>query len=222
MNDARRSATDTPLNPPDPPADEFVDQLAGHEVLDDKDAVLDEWQVDAEPTMTDTERYEGYAEGSDPTYAFDTANPASLEDSLEGLADLDARAGETDDPNVAAEEGLTYVPPTDPPVIPSADPQGVEVAAGTEMTSFAEPYDLDHHSTALSPDDEMTFRVREALRADASTSELADSLGIETLGSLVVLRGLVDDIDDSDNVAAVAASVSGVSEVRDELEVRGL
>ncbi len=221
MNDARRSAADTPLNPPDPPAREFVDRLAGREVPDDKDPVLDESQVDAEPEFADTERYEGYPE-TGRTITVDADGVASLEDSLEGLADLDLRDGETDDPNVAAEEGLTYVPPTDPPVIPSADPRDAEVAAGTESSSLDEPYDFDHHSTALSPDDEMTERVREALRADATTSELAEALGIETRGGVVTLRGLVDDIDDSDNAAAVASTVTGVSEVREELDVRGM
>ena len=48
--------------------------------------------------LTDTEIYEGDLEaGTDPMRS--------------GL-----RSDETDDPNVAAEEGLAYVPPTDPPV----------------------------------------------------------------------------------------------------------
>ena len=225
MNDARTSATDIPLIPPDPPAREFVDRLAGREVPDDKDPVLDESQVDAERELTDTELDEGFTARSGRAVALDDAGPddvVSLEDSLEGLADLDLRDGETDDPNVAAEEGLTYVPPTDPPVVPAAGLDDIEVAAGSGSSSLDEPYDADHHSTALSPDDEMTERVREALRADATTSELADMLGIETRNGVVILRGIVDDIDDSDNIAAVASTVTGVSDVRDETEVRGL
>lgn len=225
MNDARRSATDTPLNPPDPPAREFVDQLAGREVPDDKDPVLEEAQVDAERELTDTELDEGYTARSGRAVAIDESGPddvVSLEHSIESLADLDLRDGETDDPNVAAEEGLTWVPPTDPPVVSPADRPDIEVGAGTGSSSLDEPYDADHHSTALSSDDEMTERVREALRADATTSELADALGIETRGGLVILRGVVDDIDDADNIAAVASTVTGVSDVRDETEVRGL
>ena len=68
----------------------------------------------------------------------------------------------------------------------------------------------------------MTARVREALRADAETSRYADDVGIESDGGLVLLRGMVDDLEDSDALVAVASEVNGVVEVRDELEVPGL
>lgn len=132
------------------------------------------------------------------------------------------REGETDDPLVAAEEGLAYVPPIDPPVVPSDDEEGLEVAAGFGTDAFEEPFDQDHHGALLSDDDEMATRIREALRADASTSRYADQIAIGTRGGLVALRGVVDDIEDTDAVAAVVESVSGVVEVRDELEVRAL
>ena len=139
----------------------------------------------------------------------------SLE-SLEDLADADLREDETSDPELAAEEGLAYVPPTDPPVIPADNKEGIEIAAGFGATSLDEPYDEDHPSELLTPEDEMTARVREALRA------YADDVGIESDGGLVLLRGMVDDLEDSDALVAVASEVNGVVEVRDELEVPGL
>jgi len=145
----------------------------------------------------------------------------SLE-SLEDLADAGLREDETSDPELAAEEGLAYVPPTDPPVIPADNKEGIEIAAGFGATSLDEPYDEDHPSELLTPEDEMTARVREALRADAETSRYADDVGIESDGGLVLLRGMVDDLEDSDALVAVASEVNGVVEVRDELEVPGL
>jgi hypothetical protein len=38
--------------------------------------------------------------------------------------------GSTDNPMVAQRQGLVYTPPSDPPVLPSADGQNVTVAAG--------------------------------------------------------------------------------------------
>lgn len=82
-------------------------------------------------------------------------------DRLGELTESELRAGETGDPNVAAEEGMTYVPPTDPPVVPAPDdPEGARVAAGFGTTATDEPYDADHMSTALPTDDAMEARVR--------------------------------------------------------------
>ena len=117
---------------------------------------------------------------------------------------------------------MTYVPPSDPPVVPSDDPQGGEVAAGFGATASEEPYDADHPAETVGEEDEMAARVREALRADSTTSRYADSLAIGTRGGTVAVRGVVDDLDDTDNVVEVVNRVSGVAEVIEELEVRGL
>jgi osmotically-inducible protein OsmY len=87
-------------------------------------------------------------------------------------------------------------------------------------SALDEPYDADHHSGFLPDGDEVSARVREALRADSSTTQYADTVRIVTRGRTVILRGLVDDIDDSDNMVAVAQYVAGIDEVIDELEVR--
>ena len=138
------------------------------------------------------------------------------------LTELELRAGETDDPRVAAEEGLTYVAPSDPPVVPSDDDRGIRIAAGFGSTALDEPYDEDHHADLVPEDDEMSARVREALRADATTSDYADRVAIATRGGRVILRGVVDDIDDTDNLVAVAQRATDVIEVVDELEVEGM
>jgi osmotically-inducible protein OsmY len=68
----------------------------------------------------------------------------------------------------------------------------------------------------------MSARVREALRADSSTTQYADRIAINMRRGVVTLRGVVDDLMDSDNLLAVAEFVEGVEEVVDELEVRGI
>jgi hypothetical protein len=202
---------DTPLNPPDADIGELGRELTGDQPEGDQAAYFRQSEVsedDLEPT--DTELYEGEL-GLGAT------------DTIEDLAGAELRDGETDNPDVAAEEGLTWVPPIDPPVVPDLDdPQGVRVAAGFGTSSDDEPFDPDHVGEALSAEGEVEERIREALRADASTSMYADSLVIGTRGSLVAVRGLVDDIDDTDNIVDVISRVSGISEVIEELEVRGV
>jgi len=173
-----------------------------------EDAYFTEDQIEHSGETTDTELYEG-----------DTEKPIALE----GLADDELREGETDDPEVAAEEGLTWVPPIDPPVVADADdPDGFRTAAGYGVEAAEDPFDADHEDELLTAGDELDERIRDALRADAATSRYADSLIIGRRGGVVIVRGVVDDIDDSDNVAEVIGNVPGVNDVVDETEVAAL
>jgi len=95
------------------------------------------------------------------------------------------------------------------------------VAAGFGTTADDEPFDADHHDSGLSDESEVTDRVREALRADARTSTLADRLVIATLGDVAVIRGVIDDVDDSDAIEEVVSEVDGIRVVRDETELAG-
>jgi hypothetical protein len=157
--------------------------------------------------------------------------PVSVEEQLayetEGLdllTELELRGDETADPLLASDEGVTYVPPIDPPVIPgrTGSLANAEIASGLGVSALDEPYDEAHHGSFLPDDDEVSARVREALRADSSTWRYADSIAIETRDSVVILRGEVDDLIDNDNLLAVASDVTGVAEVVDGLRVRTL
>ncbi len=166
------------------PLEEEIQALQGEELPIDQDAVVSLDEIEDEEELSRSEYEAGVPR--DP-----------------GL-----RAGETDDPLVAIEEGLTYVPPSDPPIVPSADdPQGAEVP-GAE--------DLDRGESAINA------RVREALRADGATTELADRLEIAVIGSVAIIRGQVDGLEDGDAIVAVVSEVEGIEEVRDETEVPGL
>ena len=211
--------TDAELNGPDVPFEDKRRELAGAQPEGDQVAYVREEEVDHLGHLTDTELDEGELEGR----VNEDLPGQSEADNIEKLTELELRAGETDDPNVAAQEGMTYIPPTDPPVtVAPDDPQGVQIAAGFGMTATEDPYDIDHESEVVSIEDDMQARVREALRADAATTAYADSLAIAARGGTIGVRGVVDDVVDTDNVVEVISRVSGVDEVIDELEVRGV
>jgi hypothetical protein len=201
------------LDPDDVALIEEIQTLQGEEMPIDQDAVLepDEFESRRVPTLTELDRGEN---------APDLEAAGDDLATLDGLATAELRDGETDDPDVAAEEGLTYVPPSDPPIrLDADDPDGFEVAAGSGVSALSEPYDEDHGSELLTDELDLTARIRGALEADAATTGFADRLVIGTRGSKVVVRGIVDDVDDSDNIVAVIERVDGVETVIDETDL---
>ncbi len=205
---------ETPLNPPAVPVQEMGRELSGDQV-----AYVRQSEIDDLGTMRDTAIYEGELEAG----VHDDLPTEPESENLEDLTALEMRAGETANPDIAAEEGLAWVPPIDPPVIPSEeDPQGLEVAAGFGVDSLAEPYDADHHSEAVTDTDDMEERIHEALRADSATSAMAQRIQVALRGGTVILRGEVEDLVDTDEVVAVVERVTGVTEVIDEIEVAAL
>jgi hypothetical protein len=214
-----RSAPDDRPNIGSEPLEDELRAIEGEEPVEDQDAVVDPVEIedDDEPTMTELDRGEN-----------DRANVGRLPGdddlaSLEVLASGELRSGETDDPDVATEEGLAWVPPSDPPVIADAEADdGIVIASGIGTSALDEPYDDDHRSEDLTAEGDMNARIREAIRADAATSGYADRILIAVLGSTVILRGVVDDLADGDELVAVVERVKGVEEVRDETDVASL
>ncbi len=174
-------------------------------------------EVDRLGEITDTRIYEGELEARPPDSDQPDDEPHR---NLESLASTELRDGETDDAFEAAEEGLTWIPPIDPPL--RVDDAGPAVAAGFGTTANDEPFDQDHHGQAMFAVDEVEARVLEALRADAATAGIADALEIDAEGGRVIVAGSVDDIDDEDAVVSIIEAVSGVRTVVSRLEVRGL
>ena len=207
-----RSAPDDRPNIGSEPLEEELRALAGEEPADEQDSTLDPDEIESreELTMTELDRLETRS-----------SDPADLV-SVDGLAAEGLRDGETDDPEVAAQEGLTWVPPTDPPFVVSDDPNGIAVAAGLGSSALDDPYDDDHRAEDLSAESELNARIRGAIRADAATSGYADRIVIGTIGSTAILRGVIDDLNDADDLVAVVERVKGIDEVRDETEVAGL
>jgi hypothetical protein len=210
-------STNTPLNPPSPPIEQQLREMAGYRSADDQGEFPAAHELDDLGQLSSMDVYEGQLEAGT---ADDLPNDPN-DQNIEMLTELELRADETDDPMAAAEEGFTYVPPIDPPIVPGGD-DNAEIASGLGLSALDEPYDEDHHDDFITSHDEVRARVREALRADSSTSQYADKIAITVRGGVVTLRGMVDDLVDSDNLLAVAEYVDGVDEVVDELRVRGL
>ena len=210
-----RTSPDQATGQPDTAADVDPDvaQLLGLRPVDSSSVPTAD-EIDSLGEMTDTRIYEGDLEARPPNSDQPDADPA---ENLESLVATELRDGETDDPNEAAEEGLTWVPPIDPPLRVGDD--GPEVAAGFGMTAQDEPFDADHHTEAISPRDEVETRVLEALRADAATTGLADRMELDVEGGVVRIAGVVEDLDDEDAVLAVVDGVDGVMSVDSRITV---
>lgn len=208
---------------PDTDGTSLEDEIAalqGEEPLDEQDGALDIDDVEGARRPTLTELDGGAITVADREYA--AVAGRDIVASLDALQEDGLRDGETDDPLVAIEEGLTYIPPSDPPTAPSDDPQGIDVAGGSGVLGASEPIDDDHGTGDGLDESEINARIRAAIRDDAATSPLADRIEIAVVGSTAILRGTVDDLDDGDTLAAVVERVAGIDDVRDETEVASL
>lgn len=214
----RRRRDTTPLNGPDPDDEQAqLDQLMGNRSADERGTgVFDAAHVDGLGGISDSEQYLGEVEAG-----VNDDLPGDNE-SLELLTELELRDDETDDAFTASDEGITYVPPIDPPTVPSASLEDAEIASGFGVSALDEPYNQDGHSSFELGDDEMAARVAEAIRADSATSDYAGQIAISVVGGVVTLRGEVADMEDSDNLLAVAGYIEGVVDVVDKLRVRTL
>jgi hypothetical protein len=190
--------------------------IGGDHMTDPRSLPDDRLDIGTEPLEDELLALEGEAPLEDQDAVVD---PDEIEDEEEDLdANLDyeegvprdpsLRRGETDDVLVAIEEGETWVPPTDPPVVPApGDPDQIEVP-GSEDQDAGEG--------------DLNARIREALRSDSATSPLADRIEIAVIGSTAILRGEVDGPEDSDALVQVASGVEGIDDVDDETVYPGL
>ncbi len=205
---------------PDPTPDqdqgdstEFLEQLAGTHA--DATGYFDDEDVEQTQDITMTDVYQGETDVNQER--------RESSESLSLLESLELREGETDDAMVAVEEGLTYVPPIDPPIEIDPDhPESIQVAAGTALDADQEDDTYGGFDSGRTAEDDMVARVRRALLNDSTTTHLADRLQIVTVHGTITLRGMVDDLDDTDNIVAVVSDIPGVEAVRDETTVRGL
>jgi hypothetical protein len=202
-------------DPPETAADVDPDvaQLLGLRPAD-ADPIPGADEIDTLGEMTDTRVYQGDLEARPPGTDQPDEGPAG---NLESLASTELRDGETDDPNEAAEEGLTWIPPIDPPL--RVDDDGPEVAAGFGTTAQEEPFDADHHSEVVPARDEVEQRIWEALRADAATAGLADHVEFNVEGGVVRIIGVVEDLEDEDAILGVIEAVPGVSIVDSRITI---
>ena len=124
----------------------------------------------------------------------------------------DALAPEESDP--------AYFAPVDP-VLTTDGHDDVQVLNGWAPSSLSPEEQADRSVEGPQPGDEaLADAVRRELREDAMTTALA--VEVEVLDGMVLLRGQVTDLEDAEAAEAVASQVSGVREVRDELDVQAM
>jgi hypothetical protein len=153
-------------------------------------------------------------------------------------------SGETDDPLVAREEGVPYVPPSDRVLSEARFSESGPDVAGTDPTDAGElereddiqPPGLDRaeipedeasvedtvveFERQLPTDDELRADVVERLRA--SDVPAGDRLQVSTVGSTVTLHGQVESIDILEELLGIVGEVPGVEDVVDEVEIAGI
>ncbi|HXV97055.1 MAG TPA: BON domain-containing protein [Anaerolineae bacterium] len=160
----------------------------------------------------DEEDYEGL-ESEDTNWEEDLAS--------ETLVDTRHGQGHTYNPEEAWEQGLTYTPPDDPPVLPSKkDPQGAEIAAGFAPSMVeSNPDDEILPAHVDNNDDDLTEDVYVMLRNTSETSDVADEINISVLDGVVTLEGTVQSYADIALVYEIVSNMDGVVEVENLLEV---
>lgn len=125
--------------------------------------------------------------------------------------------GHTYNPHIAAEDGLTYTPPQDPPVI--VDDDGNTVVAtgfGTSMERNLrnDPYSDDDLPT---DDEEIAAVVRDAIRMNSETQNL-DKIKVRVRDGVVTLTGIVPDDQDKADVDDIVREIAGVVDVTNKLD----
>lgn len=136
------------------------------------------------------------------------------------LIDTAHTDGSTDNVQWAMDQGLVWDPPTDPPVVPSDDLQGAEIAAGF-ASSIEDDGDLEVENLPDRVDDndsDLEDDLRRALRYNSETSHL-ENVRVYVRNGIVYLRGTVSDDEDISIVDEFVRDVDNVRGVRNELEV---
>ncbi len=133
-------------------------------------------------------------------------------------------SGETDDPLVASEEGVPYVPPSDRVMSEARYGEGGPDVAGTAPTDAGElerEDDIQVGTDSAGPtDDALRGDVVERLRDSNVTA--GDRLGVSVIGRTVTLTGTVESIDVLEEILGIVGEVPGVQQVTDEVEVEGI
>jgi hypothetical protein len=152
------------------------------------------------------------------------ADDVDIEEELaaDELIDTQHGEGHTYNPQQAAEQGLAYTPPSDPPVVPSEDDlQGAEIAAGFAPSME----DTDPDAEVLPPrmdssDLGLQENVYVALRNNSETAHLTN-IKVQVDQGIVHLLGTIDSQEDIPWVYSIVSELENVVEVRSHLTVPG-
>lgn len=138
-----------------------------------------------------------------------------------GIVDTAHTDGSTTNPQDAMEQGLVYDPPSDPPVLPSDDPDGIEIAAGFGASmeeAGAEEWDLP--PTVDNQDLDLQEDIETELRFNSETGHL-DDVWVTVGDGIVRLYGTVPSDEDIAIVEYLVQDIEGVRSVQNLLRVAG-
>lgn len=204
----------TPTKTTSPKADKKRDDLTLEDV--DLDEVGDEG-FEQDPTLVDSsavvdeEDYDGL-ESEDTDWEEDLA--------IGTLIDTQHTQGHTYNPEEAWEQGLTYTPPDDPPVLPSDDPEGIEIAAGFAPSMVASNADEEKLPARVDNNDlDLEEDIYLNLRNTSETTHLADNIKIEANNGSVRLSGTVPGDEDIALIYELVNVIEGVVEIQMDLDI---
>ena len=121
--------------------------------------------------------------------------------------------GETEDPLVASQEGVPWVPPSERVVRPAtADEEGADIAGAA--TTDEEQLEFENGE-----EEPLLVRALEALRSSDVTA--GDRIQVDAAGSTIWVRGQVESIEVADEILGILGDLPGVTEVVDELDIPG-
>lgn len=185
----------------------------------------------------DSLHYEGPPEGSNSGQWGDPTDPPVVEVSFEELLELQDELedegddtlgdiidtahtdGSTNNVQVAMDQGLVWEPPLDPPVVPSDDLQGAEIAAGFGTSIEDDNWEIENFPERVDDNDAgLEEELRIDLRHNSETTHL-ENVRIYVRNGIVYLRGTVIDEDDISIVDEFVRDKDAVRDVRNELEV---
>ena len=140
----------------------------------------------------------------------------------DGTVDTQHGDGTAYYPLKAQQQGLVYIPPDDPPVLPSDDLQQIEIAAG-----FGKEVELDDPRPEDTPDRlaegdwDLQARIEAVLRKSSLTNQMT-GVKVAVEDGIVYLSGEVETLDDVDVVCSIIGAIDGVEDVEEELIVTSL
>lgn len=127
--------------------------------------------------------------------------------------------GHTYNAQQALDQGLTYTPPTDPPVLLGGDLQGAEVAAGFGLSMEDDgPSPEDLPPRLATNDLELQDLIELALRNNSETGHLTKVM-VQVERGRVNLSGSVASEDDIARVYDIVKELEGVVRVQNNLQV---
>ena len=125
-------------------------------------------------------------------------------------------------PRKAQQQGLVYIPPDDPPILPSDDLQGIEIAAGFgKEVMYDDPRAEDTPDRLAGSDWDLQARVETVLRKSSLTNQM-NGVKVAVEDGTVYLSGEVETLDDIDVVCSVVQEIDGVADIEEELIVTSL